>query len=276
MSDLFPEDPSLSLFSSRFMDQGFDPSSIRPIVSPSQTRPKTVPSIETTVSDIDQVIQQATQGSQSVISPKRPLPLDDSDTESGRAQKFQRAASPLKGAAGRKLDQQKRGQQLPVDPPLFTPPQHTGPPHPLPPPPLPRDVTFLLSVIPGSDKYTATRFKPSELVSVPSLPLLLPSTNTWKHQVRLIRETTIPTNVNQLAQPGAAGRGPPVHPPQLQNHMPQPPLHHNPPVMQQRPPIPPMPAVPLMQYGQYGQSNSQFPGKHAPSPNDMFFIIWPW
>ena len=165
MSDLFPEDPSLSLFSLRFTDQGFDPTAISPIISPSQTRPKPLPIIETTVPDVDQVIQQATQGTQSVISPKRPLPLDDSDNESGRAQKFQRAASPLKGAAGRRLDQQKRSQ-LPVDLPLFPPQQHGGPPHPLPPPPLPRDVTFLLSIIPGADKYAATRFKPSELVSV--------------------------------------------------------------------------------------------------------------
>lgn len=166
MSDLFPEDPSLSLFSSRFLDQGFDPTAIRPIVSPSQTRPRHRPSIESALPDIDQVIQQATQGSQNVISPKRPLPLDDSDNENGRALKFQRAASPLKGAAGRKLDQQKRSQ-LSVDPPLFPTPQHVAPPHPLPPPPLPRDVTFLLSIIPGADKYTATRFKPSELVSLP-------------------------------------------------------------------------------------------------------------
>lgn len=246
------------------MDQGFDPTSIRPIVSPSQTRPRPLPSIETTVPNIDQVIQQATQAPQNVVSPKRPLPLDDSDTESGRAQKFQRAASPLKGAAGRKLDQQKRSQ-LPVDPPLFPPQQHIGPPHPLPPPPLPRDVTFLLSIIPGADKYTATKFKPSELVSVMLILVPLSFTDACIHQVRLIREINVPTNVNQLPQQGATGRGPPAQPPQLQHHMPQPPIHHNPPIMHQRPPIPPLPAAPPLQYGQYGQPNGQFPGKDSPS-----------
>ena len=264
MSDLFPEDPSLTLFSSRYVDQSFDPTSIRPVVSASQMRARPLPSIETTGPDIDQVIQQATQGAQNVISPKRPLALDDSDTENGRAQKFQRAASPLKGAAGRKLDQQKRSQ-LPVDPPLFPPPQHVGPPHPLPPPPLPRDVTFLLSIIPGADKYTATRFKPSELVSVLSILFLLSFTDACNHQVRLIRETNVPTNVNQLPQQGPAGRGPPAHPPQLQHHMPQPPLHQNPSMMHQRPPMPPIPTAPPMQYGQYGQPNGQFAGERSPS-----------
>ena len=165
MKDLFPEDTSLSVFSSRFTDQDFDPTAIRHIVSPSQSRPRPPPTIETTAPDVDQIIQQVTQGAQSVYSPKRPLSLDDSDNDTGRPQKFQRAASPLKGAAGRRLDQQKRSQ-LPVDPPLFQQQQVGAPPHPLPPPPLPRDVTFLLSIIPRADTYAATRFKPSELVSL--------------------------------------------------------------------------------------------------------------
>ena len=163
MKDLFTEDPSLFVFSSRFTDQDFDPTAIRPIVSPSQSRLKPPPAIENATPDVDQIIQQVTQAAQTVYSPKRPLPLDDSDNDVGRPHKFQRAASPLKGAAGRRLDQQKRSQ-LPVDPPLFQQQQIGAPPHPLPPPPLPRDVTFLLSIIPRADTYAATRFKPSELV----------------------------------------------------------------------------------------------------------------
>lgn len=172
MRDLFPEDPSLSLFSSRFTDQGFDPTAIRPVVSASQSQPKVLPSVETTVPDVDQIIQQVTQGAPNVHSPKRHLSLDDCDTDAGRPQKFQRASSPLKGAAGRRSDQQKRSQ-LPVDPPFFQQQQHGAPPHPLPPPPLPRDVTFLLSIIPRADTYTATKFKPSELVNIYDLVVTL-------------------------------------------------------------------------------------------------------
>ena len=50
------------------------------------------------------------------------------------------------------------------------------------PPPLPRDVLFLLSIIPKSSTYHATKFNPGEMV-------------------RLIRETNIPNSVSQLRPP---------------------------------------------------------------------------
>ena len=48
MKDLFPDDPTLTLFSNRYSEQGFDPTVVRPIVSAgAQTRVKIIPSIET-------------------------------------------------------------------------------------------------------------------------------------------------------------------------------------------------------------------------------------
>lgn len=172
MSDLFPEDPMLMHFARRFTTQGFDPTAIRPIISPAtQARPKALPSIETSQSVQDSPRNQLLQISN---SPKRPLPADESDNEANRPRKLARGESPLKGAAGRRLDQQKRNLQ-----PTNTPNnqgQHIqqGPPPPL----IPRDVLFLLSIIPKAETYHATRFKPEQMV-------------------RLLRETNIPSTVPQ-------------------------------------------------------------------------------
>ncbi|KAL9128364.1 MAG: hypothetical protein Q9217_002943 [Psora testacea] len=237
MSDLFPEDSSLLLFSKRFVDDGFDPTAIRPIISPAkQTRHNPVHSKETTAL-IDQALPL-----QSVSSPKRPLPLDDSDNDADRPRKIVRGESPLKGAPSQRMVQQN-SQQPP-------PPQFSRPPMPQPylPPPLPRDVTFLLSIIPKAETYHATRFEPKELV-------------------RLIRETNIPTHISQLPpQPAGRGMSLPGPPPQQAQHMPLPHVqgpstpyaqHGPPPPMQQRPGMPPMPQMPPMGYGQYnGQANA--------------------
>ena len=237
MSDLFPEDPSLFLFSKRFIDDGFDPTTIRPIISPAkQTRPKSLPSIE-----IPTPAEQAPPP-QTVNSPKRPLPLDDSDNEMDRPRKFVRGESPLKGAAAQRMVQQP-SQQPP-------PPQLSRPPIPQPylPPPLPRDVTLLLSIIPKPETYHATKFEPKELV-------------------RLLRETNIPNHISQLPQQPAARAMPlPGPPPPQAQHLPPPIMqspyaqHGPPPPMQQRPAMPPMPQMPPMGYGQYnGQVTGQSP-----------------
>ena len=226
MRDLYTDDPALALFAKRFQEQGFDPTVIRPIISPAtQSRPKAIPTIETEAPPQSPPNQLNTN----VDSPKRPLPLDDSDTE-GRPQKLARTVrdvSPLKGAAGRRLDQQKRSRQ-PLDMPQFSQHQMQGPP---PPPPLPRDVTFLLSIIPKAETYHATKFDAASMV-------------------RLIRETTIPTSLVQ-APPQPPARGPPQY-------------QQGPPFQQMPPgqPIPPMP------HGQYNsQFNGQFNGVYSPSPS---------
>lgn len=224
MSDLFPEDPSLSLFSRRFAQQGFDPTVIRPIISPAtQTKPKTSPSAN---AEAEGVLDSPQQRINEIInSPKRPFPNDDDDG-SPRPRKVARPDSPLKGAAGRRLDQQKRNRQPEM--PQFNQPV----PHPPPPPPLPRDVMFLLSIIPKAETYHATKFSAEQLV-------------------KLLRETNIPTSMAQPSQlPGA--RGPPLN-------QPMPPYQHIP------PPIP-QPQGPYGhgQYnGQYNGGYPRFPSTFA-------------
>ena len=195
MSDLFPEDPALTLFSRRFAQQGFDPTVIRPIISPAtQTKPKTIPSINADTENVPDSPQRRIHGI--VNSPKRPLPSDDDD-DSSRPRKLARPESPLKGAAGRRLDQQKRNRQ--PDMPQFNQPV----PQPPPPPPLPRDVMFLLSIIPKAETYHATKFSAEQLV-------------------KLLRETNIPTSMSQAPPPPGA-RGPPsIQPMPPYQHMPLP------------------------------------------------------
>lgn len=176
MNDLFPEDPMLMHFARRFITHGFDPTAIRPIISPAtQAQPKALPSIETPQSAQNSPPSRFIQISN---SPKRPLLADESDNEANRPRKVPRGESPLKGAAGRRLDQQKRNLQPNNAPNNQGQHIQQAPPPPL----LPRDVLFLLSIIPKAETYHATRFKPDQMV-------------------RLLRETTIPSTVPQLRPP---------------------------------------------------------------------------
>ena len=246
MRDLYPDDPTLASFSRRFVEGGFDPTAIRPIVSPAaQTRPKVLPSIE---NHAPVTGSPPASLNPSVASPKRPLPLEDSDTEANRPQKLARTArdvSPLKGAAGRRLDQQKRNRP-PQEMPQFN---NLPVPVPPPPPPLPRDVMFLLSIIPKAETYHATKFSAEALV-------------------RLIRETHIPTHISQLPPP-PGGRGPPPQqlPPQQQPPpqplpmpMAMPPYQQNAPMQQIHP-------------GQYGaQYNGGYPQSTSALPPSGFVL----
>ena len=194
MSEAFPDDPRLSSFSQRFTHDGFDPTAIRPIISPdTQARPKSMPSIEPAPSVQNSPPSRSIQINN---SPKRPLPREESDNESNRPRKLARGESPLKGAAGQRiLDQQKRNRQ-PQD---MSQSNGQSTTHLMPSTPLPREIGFLLSIIPKSSTYHATKFNPAAMV-------------------KLIRETHIPTSVSQLR---------PL--PQMQNG----------PGMQQMPPMPP-------------------------------------
>jgi len=162
MSDLFPEDPQLSLFSRRYTVQGFDPTAIRPLISSTQARPKQLLSFEKPAS-----VQNSPRPVMAPISitdsPKRSF--DDSDTESVLPpRKIARGESPLKGAAGRRLDAQKRTQlrneinqngntPLPI---AFLPPPFT----------LPLEVQYLLSIIPHGRTYNATMFNPQAMAAL--------------------------------------------------------------------------------------------------------------
>ncbi|KAF2144565.1 uncharacterized protein K452DRAFT_295997 [Aplosporella prunicola CBS 121167] len=186
IAELFPEDPQLSHFARRHSKPSFDPTSIRPIISPlTQARPKPPPGLEPPpqaaappppVPAPQPVVAPAPVVPQSMPtdsprplpaqiaavrdSPKRPYP-DDSDTDTAAApRKIARGESPLKGAAGRRLAAATRNVR-----------EGAGGGMGLgaggqPPAPLPRDVTFLLSIIPRADTYNSVRFIPERIVDV--------------------------------------------------------------------------------------------------------------
>lgn len=181
MAELFPEDPKLSHFASRYSGEGFEPTGVRLIVSPAtQTRPKGVmQSIEqvaptTQISPRPQYVPEPSrsprphfvQSAVATNSPKRPYPVEDLENELNRPRKLARGESPLKGAAGRRLDQQKRLQQ---GTPTWNAPPFV----------VPRDITFLLSIIPKAELYSATKFKPDALVRL-LRETIVPDYSTWK------------------------------------------------------------------------------------------------
>jgi cleavage stimulation factor subunit 3 len=182
MAEVYPEDPRLATFAARYSAEGFDPTAVRLIVSPSkQMRPKsTGPSIMQSIEQPTSIqnsprphyLQEAQasprpQYVQATNSPKRPFQVEDSD-DLNRPRKLARGESPLKGAAGRRLDQQKRLQQ-------GTPTWQSN----TPPFVVPRDITFLLSIIPRADLYTSTKFSPEALVRL-LRETIVPDFSTWK------------------------------------------------------------------------------------------------
>ena len=156
MREHFPNDPVLSHFSRRFVQTGFDPTAIRPIISPAtQTRPKALPVSETSLPAHG---SPPLRMGQMAASPKRPLLLDDSDNDTERPRKFVRGESPLKGAAGRRLEQQKRNQ------PHGTPQLDNILPQSAP-IPLPPAITRILSDLPKASQYPLSpRFVPERIV----------------------------------------------------------------------------------------------------------------
>jgi cleavage stimulation factor subunit 3 len=189
MANLFPEDPKLLRFAARFSTEGFDPTAVRPIISPAtQMRPKTVmqsieqhtPSMQN--SPRPQYRQEPSPRPQLrqepsprpaylhavTNSPKRPLG-EEEENDSSRPRKVPRGESPLKGAAGRRLNQQK---QMQAGAPVW---QTHGPA----PFSIPRDITFLLSIIPRAETYTSTRFNPEAMVRLLALTDI-PDYGVWK------------------------------------------------------------------------------------------------
>ncbi|KAK3319909.1 hypothetical protein B0T19DRAFT_274538 [Cercophora scortea] len=179
MAELFPEDPQLVHFNARYSNDKFDPIAARIVVSPAtQLRPKLLmPSIEQVNSLHNSPRPQAfapphspprPQILQPINSPKRPAPVDDFEDNPPRKiqrgeqhHEFQRGASPLKGAAGRRLDQQRRMQGQGAA-------SYTAAPA-----PIARDITFLLGLIPRAETYDYHRLNPTKMVN-------------------LIRDTTVP------------------------------------------------------------------------------------
>ncbi|KAJ5749978.1 mRNA 3'-end-processing protein rna14 [Penicillium manginii] len=175
MRELFPEDPSLDRFSHRYTTPTFDPVYVRPVLSPSQTQPKT---LHAGVKPEIQTSPAPGQHDMSFSSPKRPYPSEDFDYDSDRPRKFVRAESPLKAAQGRRLDQQKRGQAINGQVTSHYKPQGS-------PAPLPREVVQLLNNIPHASAYHLPRLSPEKMVD-------------------LIRRTDIPASPSQIPLPANA------------------------------------------------------------------------
>lgn len=167
MAELFPDDTKLAHFSARFSMHNFDPIAARIIVSPvAQLRPRNImPSIEQMPNSPRASVRQRdsprAQFFPSNNSPKRPLPMDDGEEAMNPPRKLQRGESPLKGAAGRRLDQQRRLQGGNATTYVSTPV------------PIARDITFLLGQIPPASSYDMARLNSSGMV-------------------RLLRETQVP------------------------------------------------------------------------------------
>ncbi|EFW20312.1 mRNA 3'-end-processing protein rna14 [Coccidioides posadasii str. Silveira] len=170
MRELFPEDPTLQQFSHRYSGPLFDPTSAQFIISPTQTRLKQDVPLEEFHS------RQESPAGPVYLSPKRAFPVDDLDDDF-RPRKFMRAESPLKGAAGRRLDQ-KRGHQA-----NGSGANNVGQARaPAQAQPLPRDIVYLLSIIPPASTYDSVRFIPENMVN-------------------LLRQVDIPSSVSQLRPP---------------------------------------------------------------------------
>lgn len=182
MRELFPEDPALAHFSHRYLTSTFDPTAVRPIISPSQARPKTL----VTTEQVTEAPVPRYADAPSTSSPKRAFPLDELDDEMGRPRKFIRAESPLKAAAARRVDQQKQTQVVNggVQSRAQYRPQSSAAP-------LPRDVVYLLSIIPPASAYNAGRFSPEKMVD-------------------LLRRIDIPSSISQLPNVSQAMYGMPA------------------------------------------------------------------
>lgn len=198
MATLFPEDPQLLRFTQRFAGPTFDPTTVRPIISPrTQMRPvmpAIIASIEEPLPAIPpQIIAEQQRIASPGItnsphlanllpvgqSPKRPL--EDAD-DVVQPRKLARGESPLKGAAGRRLDAARRNLATSGNTPTS----------------LPQGVNFLLGIIPGAHTYKETRFKADGIVNLlrnaAGIPLpgapLPPAPQRWG---------TTPTTAQQLA-----------------------------------------------------------------------------
>ncbi|EAW09679.1 cleavage polyadenylation factor subunit RNA14 [Aspergillus clavatus NRRL 1] len=175
MRELFPEDPALEQFAHRYSTPAFDPTTVRPIISPSQARPKMA--FPTTEQPVSRHGTPTPRYPGSVTdSPKRPL--EDFDDDYSRPRKFVRAESPLKTTQRRQLDQQKRSQLGSAQASSQYRPQGS-------PAPLPRDIVHLLSIIPPASAYTAGKFSPEKLVD-------------------LIRRIDMPSSISQIPLPQSA------------------------------------------------------------------------
>lgn len=207
MRELFPEDPQLRLFTSRFSSPEFDPTTVRLTISPAtQTRPKDLSQANhvdahasAQHSPRPSMGSTAGQAPQITLSPKRAL--EDSDNESMHPRKIARSESPLKGAAGRRLDakrSQLRQEVHPSESNAGTPLSNQFAPPPMPAPPsLSPEVHRLLTMIPRAESYNAQPFSPQKMMD------LLRSLDLSRAQLlrRDLSQMPVPQMPNQYGYP---------------------------------------------------------------------------
>ncbi|KAF2429600.1 Suf-domain-containing protein [Tothia fuscella] len=257
MRDHFPEDPNLKLFEHRFaytnaLGQTFDPTLIRPIISPAtqmRVGAMPIPTIEMSPApSIEQSLPYPHHKTAGLadISPKRNFDAVDAESSQYGPRKMQRGESPLKGAAGRRLDAARRRGG---DTPMHAATSSTGPS-------LPRDINFLLSVLP---KKTLSQNMNPQIIPEAMVHLLRGVNLHAVDWARADLKAAGPglLQANRLAQPPH----PQIHP-QLQ---PQPQVPHTP-VQQQLPQQPPpMAYAPPMQGPPQGYSPvTQYPPQYPP------------
>ncbi|KAK7415855.1 mRNA 3'-end-processing protein rna14 [Neonectria magnoliae] len=150
MAELFPTDPKLDYFVARYSSDKFDPIAAPIIISKAvQMRPKQgLPMIDQPNSvrnsplPVRQEQSPRPQYVRATASPKRPLGIDEDELNPPK--RVARGVSPLKGAAGRRLDQQRRNQASALH----------------------RDITFLLNILPPAQNFDAQRLNPTGMVSI--------------------------------------------------------------------------------------------------------------
>ena len=151
----FPEDPTLQLFTSRYSTPTFDAMRVHPVISLQQIQ---VPSTVLESVEVQEVLNSPIQKVIDAItthSPKRPFP---DDFEDPGPRKLARGESPLKGAAGRRMNQQAQHQRQANQPAAL-------PSFPIP-APLPPQITYLLSILPKASSYVDVRFDPTTVVEL--------------------------------------------------------------------------------------------------------------
>ena len=198
LKDMFPDEPEVSRFGSRFALPSFDALAVQLVISPTQARPKPVdfqpqvraaprhqamPSIEEHGRSPPESNIRLGPNGPYIASPKRAL--EDSDNETP-ARKFMRGESPLKGAAGRRIQSQSQGPAAANNTvgggggggsgfvtksyvPSSAAAAAAAPPSPVAAPgptPLPYVVHDLLSKIPAARHYHATLFDPGKVVEL--------------------------------------------------------------------------------------------------------------
>lgn len=274
---LFPEDPMLRIFAHRFeydnaLSQKFEPTRFQPIISPN-TQTKEAPGGATVIPSIEVMPGIAFNN-----SPKRPF-----DSMSGMGldagappRKMARGESPLKGAAGRRLQQQARGGTPNLAPSVAGWP-------------IPPQLNFLLAVLPNArlTNGLTPRLIPEGLVNV-LRNVQLGTSQTWALANLKNAGRGLMDPVYHQPPPSAGHHAAPMTLPPNVSRPPPPQVSYPPPVStptyhhslppQMGPQVPPYGQPPPAQYGVYqgppppqppphvnGMYNP-FPSRNSPKP----------